>query len=112
MGNDQELPRLDEGSGEIVAGLEGSQWNAESFGDFFQRVAHANAVPSGGCRLDLVGSCPEGGELVRRYSIEQLRGTAGQRQVTIKNGRPETAICAFAPALSANYLVLGTESTL
>ena len=37
-------------------------------------------------------------------SIEQLRGTAGKRQVTVK---AETAICAFAPALSANYLVLG-----
>jgi hypothetical protein len=42
-------------------------------------------------------------------SIEQLRGTAGVRQVTTK---AETAICAFAPALSANYLVLGTEATL
>ncbi len=39
-------------------------------------------------------------------SIEQLRGTAGKRQVTVK---AETAICAFAPALSAAYLLLGTD---
>jgi hypothetical protein len=39
-------------------------------------------------------------------SIEQLRGTAGRRQVNVK---AETAICAFAPALSAAYLVVGTE---
>jgi hypothetical protein len=39
-------------------------------------------------------------------SIEQLRGTAGKRQVSVK---AETAICAFAPALSANYLVVGTS---
>ena len=39
-------------------------------------------------------------------SIEQLRGTAGERQVTVK---AETAICAFAPALSAAYLVLGSD---
>ena len=39
-------------------------------------------------------------------SIEQLRGTAGRRQVTVK---AETAICAFAPALSAAYLVLGSS---
>ena len=42
-------------------------------------------------------------------SIAQLRGTAGRAAVTTK---AETAICAFAPALSANYLVLGTEATL
>ena len=39
-------------------------------------------------------------------SIEQLRGTAGARQVSVK---AETAICAFAPALSAAYLVLGSS---
>lgn len=39
-------------------------------------------------------------------SMEQLRGTAGRRQVNVK---AETAIAAFAPALSAAYLVLGTS---
>jgi len=39
-------------------------------------------------------------------SIEQLRGEAGRRQV---NTSHETAIAAFAPALSANYLVLGNS---
>ena len=38
--------------------------------------------------------------------IEQLRGTAGKRQVTVK---AETAICAYAPALSANYLCLSNS---
>ena len=36
-------------------------------------------------------------------SIQQLRGTAGKRQVNVK---AETAICAFAPARSAAYLTL------
>ncbi len=39
-------------------------------------------------------------------SIEQLRGTAGRRQVTVK---AETAICGYAPSLSATYLVLGSS---
>lgn len=39
-------------------------------------------------------------------AIEQLRGTAGQRQVNVK---AETAICAFAPALSAAYLVCASS---
>jgi hypothetical protein len=39
-------------------------------------------------------------------AIEQLRGTAGRRQVNV---RAETAICAFAPALSAAYLVVANS---
>ena len=39
-------------------------------------------------------------------SIQQLRGTAGQRQVTVK---AETAICAFAPGNSASYLCLASS---
>jgi hypothetical protein len=39
-------------------------------------------------------------------AIEQLRGTAGRRQVRVK---AETAICAFAPALSAAYLVVASS---
>ena len=42
-------------------------------------------------------------------SIEQLRGTAGKRQVTVK---AETAIGAFNPQGSMSYLVLGTDATL
>ena len=36
-------------------------------------------------------------------SIEQLRGTAGERHVNVK---AETAICAYAPAGSMGYLCL------
>jgi hypothetical protein len=39
-------------------------------------------------------------------SIEQLRGTAGERQVPT---RAETAICAFAPGGSAAYLYLAND---
>ena len=38
--------------------------------------------------------------------IEQLRGTAGKRQVNVK---AETAICAYAPALAPWYLVLSNQ---
>jgi hypothetical protein len=38
--------------------------------------------------------------------IEQLRGTAGRRQV---NTRHETAIAAFAPALSGAYIVMASS---
>ena len=42
-------------------------------------------------------------------SIQQLRGQAGQRQVTIKNGRPETAVAgAFTPGAS-DWTVFGTS---
>jgi acetyl-CoA acetyltransferase len=40
--------------------------------------------------------------------IEQLRGTAGRRQVTVK---AETAICGFAPSQSAGYLCLSNSSS-
>ena len=36
-------------------------------------------------------------------SIEQLRGTAGKRQVNVK---AETAVCAYDPSLTAWYLAL------
>ena len=39
-------------------------------------------------------------------SIEQLRGAAGDRQISLK---AETAICAFAPGGSQAYLCLATE---
>ena len=38
--------------------------------------------------------------------IEQLRGTAGPRQVSVK---AETAVCAYAPAMSASYLCLSSS---
>ena len=40
-------------------------------------------------------------------SIQQLRGTAGKRQVKVK---AETAICAFAPFTSAAYLCLSNST--
>ena len=36
--------------------------------------------------------------------IEQLRGTAGDRQVTV---RAETALCAFTTPSSGGWLMLG-----
>jgi acetyl-CoA acetyltransferase len=39
-------------------------------------------------------------------SIEQLRGTAGRRQVTVK---AETAVCAYDPGLTAWYLCLSNS---
>ena len=39
-------------------------------------------------------------------SIEQLRGTAGERQVTT---RADVAVCAFAPGGSAAYLYLASS---
>jgi hypothetical protein len=38
--------------------------------------------------------------------IEQLRGTAGARQVNVK---AETAVVAYAPAMSASYLTLSSS---
>jgi hypothetical protein len=66
------------------------------------RVEGPNPYLSGG------GNLGNGRTRTAMYidSIEQLRGTAGRRQV---NTKAETAICAFAPALSAAYLVLGSE---
>ena len=66
------------------------------------RVEGPNPYLSGG------GNLGNGRTRTAMYidSIEQLRGTAGRRQV---NTKAETAICAFAPALSANYLVLGSS---
>ena len=40
-------------------------------------------------------------------SFEQLRGTAGKRQITVK---AETAICAFAPFTTADYLCLASSA--
>lgn len=39
-------------------------------------------------------------------AIEQLRGTAGKRQVTVNN---ETAVCAYTTPPGGGWLVLGTE---
>ena len=88
--------------------LEGFQWHGVKKGEsqaFFNgdiSVEGPHPFTSGGGNLGV------GRTRTAMYvdSVEQLRGLAGERQVTIKNGRPETAICAFAPARSAAYVVL------
>jgi len=87
--------------------LEGFGWHGVKKGessDFFNgdiSVEGPHPFVSGGGNLGV------GRTRTAMYidSIEQLRGTAGKRQVNIK---AETAICAFAPARSAAYLTLST----
>jgi hypothetical protein len=87
--------------------LEGFGWHGVGKGDskdFFNgdiSVEGPHPFTSGGGNLGV------GRTRTAMYidSIEQLRGTAGKRQVNIK---AETAICAFAPARSAAYLCLSS----
>ncbi len=88
--------------------LEAFQWHGVKRGeakDFVKgdiSVEGPHPIHSGG------GNLGSGRTRTAMYidSIEQLRGTAGRRQVNV---RAETAIAAFAPALSAAYLVLGSS---
>jgi acetyl-CoA acetyltransferase len=87
--------------------LEGFGWHGVGKGDskdFFNgdiSVEGPHPFTSGGGNLGV------GRTRTAMYidSIEQLRGTAGKRQVNIK---AETAICAFAPARSAAYMCLSS----
>ena len=83
--------------------LEAFQWHGVKRGDahaFFNgdiSVEGSHPFCSGG------GNLGSGRTRTAMYidSIEQLRGTAGRRQVSVK---AETAICAYAPAGSMGYL--------
>lgn len=85
--------------------LEAFQWHGVKKGDakdFFRgdiSVEGPHPHCSGG------GNLGNGRTRTAMYidSIEQLRGTAGKRQVRVK---AETAICAYAPGLSGAYLCL------
>ena len=87
--------------------LEGFGWHGVGKGDskdFFNgdiSVEGPHPFTSGGGNLGV------GRTRTAMYidSIQQLRGTAGKRQVNIK---AETAICAFAPARSAAYMCLSS----
>ena len=88
--------------------LEGFQWHGVKEGDahaFFNddiRVEGPHPFSSSG------GNLGNGRSRTSMYidSIEQLRGTAGKRQVTVK---AETAICAYAPTGSLAYVCLANS---
>ncbi|MQC17064.1 MAG: thiolase family protein [Chloroflexi bacterium] len=88
--------------------LEAFQWHGVKQGeakDFVKgdiSVEGPNPIHSGG------GNLGNGRTRTAMYidSIEQLRGTAGKRQV---NTRADTAIAGYAPGLTAWYLVLASE---
>jgi hypothetical protein len=88
--------------------LEAFRWHGVGQGeakDFVRgdiRVEGPHPLHSGG------GNLGNGRTRTAMYidGIEQLRGTAGARQVTVK---AETAICAYAPALTPWYLVLANS---
>jgi hypothetical protein len=91
--------------------LEGFQWHGVKKGEaheFFQgnniRVEGPHPFSSGG------GNLGNGRSRTAMYidSIEQLRGTAGRRQVRVK---AETAICGYAPTGSGTYLCLSNSSS-
>ena len=91
--------------------LEGMQWHGVKRGDahdFYAgdiRVEGPHPFSSSG------GNAGNGRTRWWIYTdcIQQLQGRAGQRQVTIKNGRPETAVAgAFTPGTS-DWTVFGTS---
>ena len=95
----------------IPTTLEAFQWHDVRKGDaadFLKgdlRVEGPHPFCSGG------GNLGNGRTRTAMYidSIQQLRGTAGPRQVTVRGGQPQTAICAFAPGNSAAYICLSNE---
>jgi len=88
--------------------LEAFGWHGVKYGETTAFVSGdisvegAHPIHSGG------GNLGNGRTRTAMYidSIEQLRGTAGRRAVNVK---AETAICAFAPALSAAYLTVSNQ---
>ena len=86
--------------------LEGFQWHGVKRGDAF-------AFYAGGIRVEGPHPfCSSGGNLgtgrcrtaMYTDSIEQLRGTAGARQVTV---RAETALAAFTTPSSGGWIMFG-----
>ena len=90
--------------------LEAFEWHGVKRGDaadFFKgdiSVEGPHPFCSGGGNL----GCGRTRTAMYIDSIEQLRGTAGKRQVKVK---AETAICAYAPGNSAAYLALSNTSS-
>jgi hypothetical protein len=86
--------------------LEGSQWHGVTRGDAFAfyagniRVVGPNPLCSSG------GNLGKGRTRTAIYtdSIEQLRGTAGARQVRV---RAETALAAFTTPSSGGWIMFG-----
>lgn len=88
--------------------LEGFQWHGVKWGeahDFYAddiRVEGPHPLNSAGGNL---GNGRIRG-ILWRDAIEQLRGTAGARQVTIKNGAPDTALAGCNTPGSNGFLTL------
>jgi acetyl-CoA acetyltransferase len=85
--------------------LEAFQWHGVKEGDAKDFVNGDISVEGPHPYVSGGGNLGNGRTRTAMYidGIEQLRGTAGKRQVRVK---AETAICAYAPALSASYLCL------
>jgi acetyl-CoA acetyltransferase len=88
--------------------LEAFQWHGVKEGDAKDFVKGDISVEGPHPFVSGGGNLGNGRTRTAMYidGIEQLRGTAGNRQVTVK---AETAICAYAPGLSANYLCLSNS---
>jgi len=88
--------------------LEGFQWHGVKRGDAFAfyasdiRVEGPHPLCSSGGNLG-TGRCRTA---MYTDSIEQLRGTAGARQVTV---RAETALAAFTTPSSGGWIMFGKE---
>ena len=88
--------------------LEAFQWHGVKEGDAKDFVKGDISVEGPHPYLSGGGNLGNGRTRTAMYidGIEQLRGTAGARQVNVK---AETAICAYAPAMSASYLCLSNS---
>ena len=86
--------------------LEGFQWHGVKRGDAFSFYAGDITVEGPHPFSSSGGNLGNGRTRTAMYtdSIEQLRGTAGPRQVTV---RAETALCAFTTPSSGGWLMLG-----
>ena len=86
--------------------LEGFQWHGVKRGDALSFYAGDITVKGPHPFSSSGGNLGNGRTRTAMYtdSIEQLRGTAGDRQVTV---RAETALCAFTTPSSGGWLMLG-----
>mgnify|MGYP003325412843 CR=1 FL=1 len=86
--------------------LEGFQWHGVKRGDAFSFYADDIRVEGPHPLCSSGGNLGNGRTRTAMYtdSIEQLRGTAGERQVKIK---AETAIWGIAPPLGGGWLTFG-----
>lgn len=88
--------------------LEAFQWHGVTKGDAKDFVKGDITVEGPHPLFSSGGNLGSGRTRTAMYidSIEQLRGTAAARQVNVK---AETAVCAYAPALTAWYLALSND---